>query len=500
MRTTTGAEVPLRAKSFALLRLLIENAGRLMTREAIMAALWPEVFVTDDNVTQTVLDVRRALGQESRQLLRTIRRRGYIFDAAAVRRDPAPATPGAGFNGYASPGNALSLEREPLARSGYAGKAVWSPPSAGRPIRPSVLILPLRSLDGSEARQRVAEMITSDIVTDVATQLRVQAPEDAVVLYHDDRLAHWRTVPADCEADYVLRGSVRGSRRPELNLQLMNATSGVCIWADRCEPYGRRDETAGWVRGIANALVLDVGRRVDALTTDLTASDLVMRGRAWMLRPGSASSLRRALDCFERAIAMEPDSVGARLGIVAVLATSLSIGVSHDVGRDEARMETLLLDVFDAGTDLAAAHLLNGLLRRMQGRLDESRFELETALDEAPHYAMAASQLGMTLLFHGQPGAALPYFERSVRMAPRDPMAPLLLSNLGTCLLLLGDTDAANPGFAPRRRRCQAIPRRPWFWPRSRGLGRRRRNRAGHCYGLSRFVPLGEPCRRYATG
>ena len=57
-----GAELPLRPKSFALLRLLVENAGRLLDRDAIMAAVWPDVFVTDDSIAQCVRDVRRALG------------------------------------------------------------------------------------------------------------------------------------------------------------------------------------------------------------------------------------------------------------------------------------------------------------------------------------------------------------------------------------------------------------------------------------------------------
>ena len=61
-----GSELPLRPKSFALLRLLVENAGRLLDRDAIMAAVWPDVFVTDDSITQCVRDVRRALGDEAR--------------------------------------------------------------------------------------------------------------------------------------------------------------------------------------------------------------------------------------------------------------------------------------------------------------------------------------------------------------------------------------------------------------------------------------------------
>ena len=58
-----GAELPLRPKSFALLQFLVENAGRLLDRDAIMQAVWPDVVVTDDSITQCVGEIRRALGE-----------------------------------------------------------------------------------------------------------------------------------------------------------------------------------------------------------------------------------------------------------------------------------------------------------------------------------------------------------------------------------------------------------------------------------------------------
>jgi class 3 adenylate cyclase len=88
-----GAELPLRPKSFALLRLLVENAGRLLDRDAIMAAVWPDVFVTDDSITQCVREIRRALGDDPPRLLRTVQRRGYLFAAEVSRAGPAAAVP-----------------------------------------------------------------------------------------------------------------------------------------------------------------------------------------------------------------------------------------------------------------------------------------------------------------------------------------------------------------------------------------------------------------------
>ena len=88
-----GTEMPLRSKSFALLRLLVENAGRLLSRDTIMKALWPDVLVTDDNVTQCIHDIRVALGSEAQQMLHTRFRRGYLFTSNPITLPGAVASP-----------------------------------------------------------------------------------------------------------------------------------------------------------------------------------------------------------------------------------------------------------------------------------------------------------------------------------------------------------------------------------------------------------------------
>jgi DNA-binding winged helix-turn-helix (wHTH) protein len=88
-----GAELPLRPKSFALLQLLVENAGRLLDRDTIMQAVWSDVIVTDDSITQCVRDIRRALGDETQRLLRTVPRRGYLLTADVSRARLASAMP-----------------------------------------------------------------------------------------------------------------------------------------------------------------------------------------------------------------------------------------------------------------------------------------------------------------------------------------------------------------------------------------------------------------------
>jgi DNA-binding winged helix-turn-helix (wHTH) protein len=110
-----GEELPLRPKSFALLRLLVENAGRLLSKEEIMDVLWANVFVTENSVAQCVHDIRHALGFEAQRKLRTYPRRGYLFAAdifAVAAPDRLPDcnhNTGSAFHGCISTGAALRL-------------------------------------------------------------------------------------------------------------------------------------------------------------------------------------------------------------------------------------------------------------------------------------------------------------------------------------------------------------------------------------------------------
>lgn len=76
-----GADVPLRPKSFAVLCHLAANGGRLVTKSELMEAVWGQVVVTEGSLTQCIIDVRRALGPDGRKIIRTVPRRGFVFDA-----------------------------------------------------------------------------------------------------------------------------------------------------------------------------------------------------------------------------------------------------------------------------------------------------------------------------------------------------------------------------------------------------------------------------------
>jgi DNA-binding winged helix-turn-helix (wHTH) protein len=85
-----GAEIKLRPKVYETLKYLVEHPGRLVGKQELMQAVWPDAFVTDDSLVQCTLELRRALGDGSQQLLQTVPRRGYRFTAAVIQHPTTP--------------------------------------------------------------------------------------------------------------------------------------------------------------------------------------------------------------------------------------------------------------------------------------------------------------------------------------------------------------------------------------------------------------------------
>ncbi|MEH6570541.1 MAG: transcriptional regulator [Halioglobus sp.] len=75
-----GADIPLRPKTFEVLNYLVRHAGLLVSKVDLHTAVWPDVVVTDDSLTQCLIEIRKALGDDSREMIRTVRGRGYLFD------------------------------------------------------------------------------------------------------------------------------------------------------------------------------------------------------------------------------------------------------------------------------------------------------------------------------------------------------------------------------------------------------------------------------------
>jgi tetratricopeptide (TPR) repeat protein len=118
-------------------------------------------------------------------------------------------------------------------------------------------------------------------------------------------------------------------------------------------------------------------------------------------------------------------------------------GWSGSFQQVEARAEELLLEALERDADRPMAHYGMALLRRIQNRLTEAQIELETVIALDRNNAYAYRQLGMTLMYLGQPEAAIPQVEKSIRLSPRERGVYSAYYILGICYFFLGSVDQA---------------------------------------------------------
>jgi predicted ATPase/DNA-binding winged helix-turn-helix (wHTH) protein len=83
-------EIKLRPKVYEALKYLVEHPGRLIGKQELMQAVWPDSFVTDDSLVQCALELRRALEDRDQQILKTVPRRGYVFTAKVIQLPEEP--------------------------------------------------------------------------------------------------------------------------------------------------------------------------------------------------------------------------------------------------------------------------------------------------------------------------------------------------------------------------------------------------------------------------
>ena len=192
------SEIILRPKTFAVLRFLLENPGRLVSKEELFAAVWPNIAVTDDVLVQSVGELRRALADDGQRLIKTVPRRGYRFESVVSASPPASSPALAGATAPASSEDGIPFPGPPgkqrtpasMLRIGWRGLAAGlalavllvgaflminrafrevgtdaqPPKSAEAGAKPAIAILPLVNLGADVSRDYFADGLTQDII------------------------------------------------------------------------------------------------------------------------------------------------------------------------------------------------------------------------------------------------------------------------------------------------------------------------------------------------
>jgi adenylate cyclase len=291
-----AGEIELRPKSFEVLRHLMQNPGRVLSKEELMAAIWPDVTVTDDSLTRCISEVRRAIGAEGTHIVRTVPRRGYLFDARVSR------------------GSDLAKRRPGEPNASAAGKKLAKAESTDSPF---IVVLPFANLSGRAEEEYFCDGITEDIITELSrfSELRVIARHSS--FQYKGRDFDVRDVGRDLGVRYVLEGSVRRSGdRVRVTTQLVEARSGTQRWAERYDRkledvFAIQDDVVSTIASllIAHVRKAEVERTLLKPPTKWQAYDFCIRGLDMHLTYQSSqdvAALREGRRHLKRAISLDP--------------------------------------------------------------------------------------------------------------------------------------------------------------------------------------------------
>lgn len=164
-----GEEIKLRPKVYETLKYLVEHAGRLIGKQELIQAVWPDAFVTDDSLVQCTVELRRALGDRSQELLKTVPRRGYLFTARVVKclskADHFPTNDSSGLSDGRELSSAKVAKKRhdlPMPRTSLIGREQQVPLAAELLLRQDVRLLSLTG-PGGAGKTRLAIAVAEAI-------------------------------------------------------------------------------------------------------------------------------------------------------------------------------------------------------------------------------------------------------------------------------------------------------------------------------------------------
>lgn len=472
-----GQPVPLTPKVFDTLLLLVENAGRLVSKNELMSRLWPDSFVEEGALTRNISDLRKALGENAtgRKFIETVPKHGYRFVAEVwVRSEnalPPYAEPNVSLPEIFSTESPTAQPDKPaesespsrgsknrlvvaallaglLAVIGYFAFSLFkgNAPEDVTQIK-SLAVLPFKSLSQQAGNEYLELGVTDTLITRLGgfEQLLVR-PMSATRRYAESSSDSLQA-GQELQVDAVLEGGFQQlDEKVRVTVRLLRVTDGKQLWAYQCEEYcsslfAVQDAIS---EKVAAALALQLtGEERQRLTKHYTenteAYQLYLRGR-WFWNQRTEEGFQKAIIQFEQALKLDPQYPLAWAGLAdcwQLLAGFGFVSPKEAIPKAKAAVEkALALD-----PSLAEAHATAAIIAQNHER-DWPRAEKSylRAIEINPNYATALAWYGEMIAWLGRPEEGFRRMQQALRL---DPTSLTFNKDLAVMLYLARKHDQA---------------------------------------------------------
>jgi TolB-like protein/class 3 adenylate cyclase len=321
----------------------------------------------------------------------------------------------------------------------------WQPTPAldlsSASARPSIAVLPFTNLNRNPEQEYFSDGVTNDIITDLSKFHDLLVIASNSVFTYKGEAVNVQEVGRELGVRYVLEGSVqRVGERVRINAQLIDATTGHHLWADRYDDAARnlfqlQDQiTSHIVRTLAVQLTdFEQERAFAKPTHDLEAYDYVLRGRQRLLRFGRADNFE-ARDLFRKAIELDPSYADAYAGLGWTYLNAFLFGWTSAPKDALERSEKLAQQALAIDASSVDGHRLLGRVYVNRRRHDLAMVELERVITLNPNNAQSYAEQGIVLVWSGRPDGAITSLEIARRFDPN--MNAESLAHLGLAYYL----------------------------------------------------------------
>jgi adenylate cyclase len=340
-------------------------------------------------------------------------------------------------------------------------------PALAQPDRPSIAVLPFDNMSGDPEQEFVADGIVEAITATLSRIKSIFVIARNSAFRYKDRAVDVLQVGKELGVRYVLEGSVqRAGSRLRISVQLIDATSGTHVWADRVDGahadlFDLQDRITEHVAGALQPSIrlAEIERARRKRPQEQGAYDYAMRAmpQVWALEKDASA---RALELLDKALAIDPE-YSLALSLAGWCYAQRSVyNWTDDIESTQRKALQHAEKAAELGGDdpliLAVLGAVHSLLRNN----GTARILLERAVTLDPNAAWAWSRLGWVENYCDRPEPAIAHFEHALRLSPLEPMNFNNYVGIGQAHYIAGRYENAVAMF---RRALEERPHAEWI-------------------------------------